>query len=158
MVFDVRTIDDVNFAGKRALVRVDYNVPVKDGVVTDDFRIRASLPTLNKVLDDGGALVLMSHLGRPRGDGPEDAFKMDPVAKALEAALGRPVTKLDDCVGDAVQAVCEALNPGGVILLDNLRFHKAEKKGGEEFGGALAANGQIYISDAFGTAHRGDAR
>ncbi|MGE3854247.1 MAG: phosphoglycerate kinase [Planctomycetota bacterium] len=152
----VRSIEEFDFAGKRALVRVDYNVPLHGTHVEDDFRIRASLPTLQRVLDKGGSLVLMSHLGRPEGKGPEDEYRMAPVGARLAELIGRPVQCLDDCVGEAVTAACKALQPGGIILLDNLRFHKAEKKTDEAFGKQLAALGDIYISDAFGTAHRPD--
>lgn len=151
-----KTIKDVNVNGKRALVRVDFNVPLQNGVVTDDRRIQAALPTLQYLLDNGAAVVLMSHLGRPK-DGPDPQFKMDPVAVRLGELLGRPVKKMDDCVGPPVEAAVKAMQPGDVIVLENTRFHKEEKKNEAAFSAQLAALGQLYVNDAFGSAHRAHA-
>ena len=151
-------IDDFNFSGKRALVRVDFNVPLdkESFEVTDDTRIRAALPTLKKVLNDGGSLVLMSHLGRPK-NGPEDKFSLKHIVSCLEGHLGIPVTFVSDCVGDAAHQVTAQMTPGKVVLLENLRFHKHETAGTESFAKQLSEHGDVYINDAFGTAHRAHA-
>jgi len=151
-----KTIRDVEVAGKRALVRVDFNVPLKEGAVSDDTRIRAALPTLQYLLDHGAAVVLMSHLGRPKGK-PVAEMRMDPVAARLAELLGRPVQKLDDCVGPQVEAACAALRPGEVVLLENTRFHPEEEANDMAFAARLAALGDLYVNDAFGTAHRANA-
>jgi len=151
-----KTIKDINVAGKRALVRVDFNVPLKEGQVTDDRRIRAALPTIQYLLDNGAGVVLMSHLGRPKG-GPQPEFMMDPVATKLGELLGRPVKKLDDCVGPEVEAAVGAMQPGDVIVLENTRFHAEEKKNDPAFAAQLAALGDVYVNDAFGSAHRAHA-
>jgi len=151
-----KTIKDINVAGKRALVRVDFNVPLKEGQVTDDRRIRAALPTIQYLLDNGAGVVLMSHLGRPKG-GPQPEFMMDPVAAKLGELLGRPVKKLDDCVGPEVEAAVGAMQPGDVIVLENTRFHAEEKKNDPAFAAQLAALGDVYVNDAFGSAHRAHA-
>ena len=150
-------IEDLDVSGKNVLMRVDFNVPLdKNNNITNDARIRAALPSIKYVLDKGGALILMSHLGRPKGQ-PEDSLKMDPVAKRLSELLGKDVLKLDDCIGPDVKGAVERMKPGGVILLENLRFHKEEQKGDEGFAGEIAALGELYVDDAFGTAHRADA-
>ncbi|MFO1523649.1 MAG: phosphoglycerate kinase [Kiritimatiellia bacterium] len=161
-------IEDLNLAGKRVLMRVDFNVPVKGGVVENDKRIRESLRSIKYVLDKGGSLVLMSHLGRPDGKRVEK-HSLKPVAGKLSELLGRPVTFLDDCVGPAVESACAALKPGQVILLENLRFHieeegkiknkdgtsvKAEPAAVEAFRASLTRLGDVFVNDAFGTAHR----
>ena len=161
-------IEDLNLAGKRVLMRVDFNVPVKGGVVENDKRIRESLRSIKYVLDKGGSLVLMSHLGRPDGKRVEK-HSLKPVAGKLSELLGRPVTFLDDCVGPAVESACAALKPGQVILLENLRFHieeegkiknkdgtsvKAEPAAVEAFRASLTKLGDVFVNDAFGTAHR----
>jgi phosphoglycerate kinase len=151
-----KTIRDVNVCGKRALVRVDFNVPLKDGAVVDDTRIQAALPTLNYMLDQGAALILCSHLGRPKGKVVPE-LKMDPVAARLSELLGRPVSKLDDCVGPEVEAAARAMRPGDVILLENTRFHPQEKANDPEFARQLASLADIYVNDAFGAAHRAHA-
>ncbi|MFN8456357.1 MAG: phosphoglycerate kinase [Anaerolineae bacterium] len=151
-----KTIKDIDVNGKRALVRVDFNVPMEGGQVTDDRRIRAALPTIQYLLDHGAAVILMSHLGRPKG-GPDPKYSMGPVAAKLQELLGRPVKKLDDCVGPEVEAACKAAQPGDVILLENTRFYKEEEKNDPAFAAKLAALGDVYVNDAFGSAHRAHA-
>jgi phosphoglycerate kinase len=153
-----RTIDQTPVDGQRALVRVDFNVPMDGAEITDDRRIRSAIPTITSVLDRGGSVVLMSHMGRPKGEGYEAEFSLAPVAKHLSELLGRTVQfPSKDCVdADAAKAV-RALEPGGVLLLENLRFHKAEQKGDAAFAKKLAAYGDLYVNDAFGTCHRADA-
>ena len=151
-----KSIKDVEVTGKRVLVRVDFNVPMESGQVTDDRRIRAALPTINYLLDHGAAVILMSHLGRPK-DEPDPKFALDAVGVRLAELLDQPVTKLDDCVGPAVEQAVKAMQPGDVILLDNTRFHKAEKKNDPEFAAQLAGLGEVYVNDAFGSAHRAHA-
>ncbi len=154
------TIRDVDVQGKRVLVRVDFNVPLAgeapDRTVTDDARIQAALPTIEHLLDNGAAVILMSHLGRPGGQ-VDEALKMDPIADRLAELLGRPVTKLDDCVGPEVEEAVEAAEPGDVILLENTRFHPEEKKNDSEFAKRLASLADLYVNDAFGSAHRAHA-
>jgi phosphoglycerate kinase len=151
-----KTIRDVDVKGKRVLVRVDFNVPLKDGNVADDRRIRAALPTIQYLLDHGAAVVLMSHLGRPKGE-PKPELRMDPVAKRLSELLGRSVTKLDDCVGVQVENAVNAMKPGDVILLENTRFKPGETKNDALLAEGLAHLGEIFVNDAFGTAHRAHA-
>jgi phosphoglycerate kinase len=152
-----KTIKDIDVKGKRVLVRVDFNVPMENGQVTDDRRIRAALPTINYLLENGASVVLMSHLGRPK-DGPDPQFAMDPVAAKLgELLRGKPVKKLDDCVGPDVEAAVKTMQPGDVTLLENTRFYKEEKKNEAAFAAQLAALGEVYVNDAFGTAHRAHA-
>ena len=153
---DKKTVRDVEVEGKRVLVRVDFNVPLAGGAVADDTRIAAALPTLEYLLEHGAALILMSHLGRPKGQVVDD-LKMDPVAQRLSELLDRPVEKLDDAVGPQVDAACQALEPGGVILLENTRFHAEEKANDPDFAAQLAALADLYVNDAFGTAHRAHA-
>jgi len=151
-----KTIRDVDVRGKRVLVRVDFNVPLKEGAVADDTRIRAALPTVNYLLEQGAALILCSHLGRPKGKiVPE--LRMDPVATRLAELLGRPVKKLDDCVGPEVETAVKATQPGDVILLENTRFHPEERANDPEFARQLASLAEIYVNDAFGAAHRAHA-
>ncbi|MFC1736732.1 phosphoglycerate kinase [Candidatus Hydrogenedentota bacterium] len=148
------TVEDLDVKGKRVLVRVDFNVPLDESLnITDDKRIRAALPTIEHLIDNGARTILCSHLGRPK-DGPEDKFRLDPVAKRLSELLGRPVKKLDDCIGPEVEAAEEAMADSDVILLENTRFHKEEKKNDFEFSKALAAKADLYVNDAFGSAHR----
>src|SRR3954469_1269791 len=154
-----QTIRDLNLGGRKVLVRVDFNVPLtKEGEVSDNRRIRAALPTLNYALEHGASLVLVSHLGRPSGQPEEDApFKMDRVAARLREVLGRPVTKVDDTGGPEARPACAALSPGGVVLLENVRFNKGEKKGDPAFAAELAGLADVYVNDAFGTSHRDEA-
>ena len=151
-----KTIRDVDVKGKRVLVRVDFNVPLTKGQVADDTRIRAALPTLQYLLDQGALVILCSHLGRPKGQ-VADEFKMDPVAAHLAEILGRPVSKLDDCVGPDVEAAIDAGKPGDLFLLENTRFHPEETDNDPAFAQQLAALGDIYVNDAFGSAHRAHA-
>ncbi|UZD24621.1 phosphoglycerate kinase [Algoriphagus halophytocola] len=153
----IKNVDNLSFEGKKALVRVDFNVPLDDRLnVTDDTRIQAALPTINKILNDGGAAILMSHLGRPKG-GPEDKFSLKNIVLALEKALGRKVIFAPDCIGKEAEMLAEALKPGEVLLLENLRFHPEETKGDKDFAEKLSRLGDIYVNDAFGTAHRAHA-
>ncbi len=154
---DIKTIDSLDAAGKKVLVRVDFNVPVKDGVVTDDTRIRAALPTIEKLVGDGARVILMSHLGRPAGTGCEEAFSLRPAALRLSELLGKPVVFASDTVGEDAQAKAAALRDGDVLLLENLRFDKREKKNDPAFCEQLAALADVYVNDAFGTAHRAHA-
>ena len=150
-------MDSYDFRGKKALVRVDLNVPQDaEGRVTDDTRARAIIPTVNKVLAGGGSAILMSHLGRPKGK-VNPAMSLRPVGEHLATLLGVPVTFATDCVGPDARAKAAALKPGEVLLLENLRFHPEEEAGDEAFSKALAALGDVYVNDAFGTAHRAHA-
>ncbi|WP_302396106.1 phosphoglycerate kinase [Eggerthella sinensis] len=154
---DIKTIDELDAAGKRVLVRVDFNVPVKDGAVADDTRIRAALPTIEKLVADGGRVILMSHLGRPAGEGFEEAFTLRPAAQRLSELLGKPVVFATDTVGPDAQAKAASLRDGDVLVVENLRFDKREKKNDPAFCEELAALGELYVNDAFGTAHRAHA-
>lgn len=154
----IKTIASTDVAGKRVLIRVDFNVPIEDGTISDDRRIREALPTIRSVLDRGGACILVSHLGRPEGTGFEADSSLRPVGERLSQLLERPVTfPSGDCTDTAASAAVQALKPGGVVLLENLRFHKGEKKGDPAFAAKLALGADIYCNDAFGTAHRDDA-
>jgi len=153
----MKTVNDYNFKNKRALIRVDFNVPLDDDLnITDDTRIRAAVPTIQKVLSDGGSVVLMSHLGRPKG-GPEDKFSLKHVVKDLSALLGIPVEFASDCIGEATEKMAKDLKPGQVLLIENLRFYKEEEKGDISFAEKLSHLGDVYVNDAFGTAHRAHA-
>ena len=153
----MKTIDNYDFQEKKALVRVDFNVPLNDKfVVTDDTRIRAAVPTIQKIREKGGAVILMSHLGRPK-NGPEEKFSLKHILGTLSALLGTNVLFADDCIGEDARKKAAALQPGAVLLLENLRFYKEETKGDESFAGKLAALGDAYVNDAFGTAHRAHA-
>jgi phosphoglycerate kinase len=151
-----KTVRDIDLKNKHVLVRVDFNVPLKDGKITDDTRITAALPTLTYVLGQPGAsLILMSHLGRPKK--PDTENSLAPVASRLSELLGRKVTLAADCVGPAAEAAVKAMKPGDVVLLQNVRFHPEEEKNDPEFAKKLAALGDVYVNDAFGTAHRAHA-
>ena len=154
---NIKTIDQLDAAGKRVLVRVDFNVPVKDGVVTDDTRIRAALPTIKKLVDDGARIVLMSHRGRPSGEGFEEEFSLRPAALRLSELLGKPVSFASDIAGEDATAKAAALKDGEILIVENLRFDKREKKNVPEFCEELAKLGEVYVNDAFGTAHRAHA-
>lgn len=152
------TIDAIDVQGSTVLVRVDFNVPMQDGGIADDTRIRAALPTLRSILDRGGSAVLMSHLGRPGGKGHEPEFSLEPVARRLGELLDTTVSfPSHDCIDAEARAAVADIRPGGIVLLENLRFHPGEKKGDETFARTLAADIDVYCNDAFGTAHRADA-
>lgn len=153
----VQTVKDLDLKGRRVLVRADFNVPLKDGIITDDTRIRAALPTLEYILgQEGASLILMSHLGRPKGERKPE-LSLAPVAQRLAELLDRPVEMAPDCIGPEVKAMSEKIGSGGVILLENVRFHKAETENDTDFAAKLAGNGDVFVNDAFGTAHRAHA-
>jgi phosphoglycerate kinase len=151
-----KTIEDVDVAGKRVLCRVDFNVPLKDGVITDDRRIRAAIPTIQYLVDHGAKVILCSHLGRPKGQVVEE-LRLNPVAARLAELMGRPVTKVDDCIGEDVKKAVAAMKDGDILLLENLRFHSAEEKNDPDFAAQLASLAELYVNDAFGAAHRAHA-
>ena len=152
----LKTVRDFDLSGKRVLVRVDYNVPLKNGTVSDATRIEASLPTLKYLLDQGASLVLMSHLGRPKGK-PDPAYSLRPVADKLSEMIGRPVQFAQDCVGDQIASQAKALESGQILMLENVRFHEEETKNDAGFAQQLASLGDLYVNDAFGSAHRAHA-
>ncbi len=153
----MKTIDDYNFSGKKALIRVDFNVPLnKQFKVTDDSRMRAAVPTIRKILDQGGSVILMSHLGRPK-EGPEDKYSLRHLQDHLEQLVNTTVLFAQDCVGEPAREKAAELQPGEVLLLENLRFHKEETKGDEAFAAKLAELADVFVNDAFGTAHRAHA-
>ena len=154
----MQTIENYDFSGKKALIRVDFNVPLDEQFnITDDTRMTAALPTIRQVIGNGGAAIIMSHLGRPK-KGPEDKFSMRHLVPHLSALLGGLEVKMaPDCVGEATKQMADALKPGEVLVLENLRFHPEEEKGDVEFAKQLSANGDCWINDAFGTAHRAHA-
>ncbi len=154
---EIKTIDQLDAAGKKVLVRVDFNVPVKDGVVSDDTRIRAALPTIKKLVEQGARVILMSHRGRPSGTGYEEEFSLRPAALHLAEVLGKPVAFASDIAGEDAQAKAAALQNGDILIVENLRFDKREKKNDPEFCEELAKLGEVYVNDAFGTAHRAHA-
>jgi phosphoglycerate kinase len=149
-----KTVDHYNFSGKRALVRVDFNVPLNSEFnVTDPTRIRAAIPTIKKILTDGGSVILMSHLGRPK-EGPADKYSLRHTLPVLNQLLGREVKFASDCIGPEAESMSATMKPGEVLLLENLRFYKQEEKGDPEFAKKLSTFGDVYVNDAFGTAHR----
>ena len=153
----MKTVNDINFKGKKALIRVDFNVPLdKSFKVTDDNRIRATIPTLRKILSDGGSCILMSHLGRPK-EGPEEKYSLKHTLSTTEKLLGRPVQFAADSIGEEAKTKAKNLKAGEVLLLENLRFYKQEEKGDTGFAEKLASLGDVYVNDAFGTAHRAHA-
>lgn len=153
----MKTIDQYNFSGKKALIRVDFNVPLNASFeITDDTRIRAALPTIKKILDDGGSVILMSHLGRPK-EGPEDKFSLRHIVDHLSKSTNTTVKFADDCVGESAKEKAASLQSGEILLLENVRFYKEETKGDEEFAKKLASLGDVYVNDAFGSAHRAHA-
>ncbi len=153
----MKTLNDINFNGKRALIRVDFNVPLdKSFQVTDDNRIKSTIPTIKKILKGGGSCILMSHLGRPKG-GPEDKYSLKHTLKTTEQLLGQTVQFANDCIGDEAKNKAADLKAGEVLLLENLRFYKEEEKGDVAFAEKLSKLGDIYVNDAFGTAHRAHA-
>jgi phosphoglycerate kinase len=151
-----KTVKDIDLKGKRVLMRVDFNVPMADGKITDDKRIKASLPTIQYVLDQGASVTLMSHLGRPKG-GPDAEFSLRAASEVLAGLLGRPVKMAPDCVGPEVEAMAKALQPGEVLMLENTRFHAGEEKNDLDLAKQMAALGEVYVNDAFGSAHRAHA-
>ena len=150
-----KTVDDINAKGKKVLVRCDFNVPLKEGVITDENRINAALPTIQKLINDGAKVILCSHLGKPK-NGPEAKFSLAPVAKRLSEKLGKEVVFAadDTVVGENAKAAVAAMNDGDVVLLENTRFRAEETKNGEAFSKDLASLCEIYVNDAFGAAHR----
>ena len=151
------SINEVNFNGKKTLVRVDFNVPLDENLnITDDIRITSSLPTINKIIADGGKVILMSHLGRPKGK-PNAKYSLKPAAVRLSELLGKEVKLAPDCIGAEVKALVDAMQNGDVILLENLRFHEEEEKNAPEFAKEIADLGEVYVNDAFGSAHRAHA-
>ncbi|MDA3947796.1 MAG: phosphoglycerate kinase [Spirochaeta sp.] len=153
---NLRTLKNTDISGKRVLMRADFNVPLKEGEITDDTRIRAALQSIRYILDQGASLVLMSHLGRPKGERKPE-FSLAPVARRLSDLLERDVIMADDVVGDAVRAQAVALKPGQILMLENVRFSKAETDNDPAFAEELAALGDVFVNDAFGTAHRAHA-
>lgn len=153
---DFSTLKDLDVHGKRVLMRVDFNCPIQDGRVSDDTRIQAAMPSLRRLLDNGAAVVLMSHLGRPKGKRNME-FSLGPVAARLQEVLGKPVKLADDCIGAGAEALSSGLKAGEVLLLENLRFHPEEEANDAGFAEKLSKHGEIYVNDAFGTAHRAHA-
>ena len=151
-----KTVKDIDLKGKRVFMRVDFNVPMADGKVTDDKRIKAALPTIQYVLEQGASVMLASHLGRPKG-GPNPEFSLKAASEALAALLGKPVQMAPDCVGPEVEALAKALKPGDVLMLENTRFHAGEEKNDLELARQMAALADVYVNDAFGSAHRAHA-
>ena len=153
----MKNIDNYDFSGKKVIIRVDFNVPLNDKYeITDDTRIRAAIPTIQKIREKGGAIILMSHLGRPK-NGPEEKFSLKHILKDLSEKLGVNVQFANDCIGEQARTMAARLKPGEVLLLENLRFHKEETQGDEAFAEKLAALADVYVNDAFGTAHRAHA-
>ncbi|MDN0064257.1 phosphoglycerate kinase [Collinsella ihumii] len=154
MAFTKKTVRDIDVDGKRVLMRVDFNVPLKDGVVTDDTRVRAAIPTISYLKEHNAKIILMSHLGRPKGDGPEPELSLKPAADKLAELTGFDVKFVDDTYGEKAAAAVDALEPGDILVLENVRFDKREKKNDPEIGKILASYGDVFVLDAFGTAHR----
>lgn len=155
-MFNKKSIEDIKVNGKKVLVRVDFNVPIKDGIVGDDTRIRAALPTIEHLLKEGAAVILCSHLGRPKG-GPDPKYSMRPIAAYLANLTGKPVAFAEDCIGPIAVLAAKELKPGHILLLENTRFHPEEEKNDPEMARQLASLADIYVNDAFGSAHRAHA-
>jgi 3-phosphoglycerate kinase len=155
-MFNKKTVRDIDVKGKKVLVRVDFNVPIKDGVVGDDTRIRAALPTIDYLLEHGAAVILFSHLGRPKG-GPDPKYSMKPVAEYLAKLMNKPVAFSSDCVGPEAEKAAKALKPGDVLVLENTRFHPEEEKNDPALAKQMASLADIFVNDAFGSAHRAHA-
>ncbi len=155
-MFNKKTIRDVDLGGKKVLMRVDFNVPLNEGMVGDDTRIRAAIPSIEYILNHGAALILCSHLGRPKG-GPDPKYSLKPVASTLERLIDKPVAFADDCIGPSAEAAAKRLNPGEALLLENTRFHEGEEKNDPEMAKQLASLADIFVNDAFGSAHRAHA-
>jgi len=155
-MFNKKTIKDMDYKGKRVLVRVDFNVPIKEGKVGDDTRIRAAIPTIEYLLKQGAAVILCTHLGRPKG-GPDPKYTVKPVGEYLGNLMGRPVAFAEDCIGPAAEKAAKALKPGEVLLLENTRFHPEEEKNDLDMAKQMASLADMYVNDAFGTAHRAHA-
>jgi len=157
-LYNMITVDNLNFSGKRALIRVDFNVPLDKETlaITDDSRMQATIPTIKKILDDGGSCILMSHLGRPK-EGPQDKYSLKHLVAHLAEIIGKKVHFANDCIGQEATDLASNLKPGEILLLENLRFYKEEEKGDVEFAKKLSTLGDIYVNDAFGTAHRAHA-
>lgn len=153
---ELHTVKEADLKGKRVVIRVDFNCPVKNGVVTDPTRIKAALPTINYILSEGASLVIMTHFGRPKGE-KKPEFSLLPVKNEFEKLLGRPVLLAPDVLGKEVEDMVKALKPGEVLMLENVRFYKEEEKNDPEYAKALASYGDVYVNDAFGTAHRAHA-
>ncbi|MBI4927282.1 MAG: phosphoglycerate kinase [Anaerolineae bacterium] len=152
-MFNKKSVRDIDVKGKKVLVRVDFNVPIKEGVVQDDTRVRAALPTIQYLLDQGASVILFSHLGRPKG-GPDPKYSMKPVADYLGKLMGKPVKFAEDCVGEAAETVAAGLQPGDVLVLENTRFHPEEEKNDLDLAKKMAALADVFVNDAFGSAHR----
>ncbi len=155
-MFNKKTVRDIDVQGKKVLVRVDFNVPIKDGSVGDDTRIRAALPTLDYLLENGAALILCSHLGRPKGV-PQPDYSLRPVADRLAKLMGSPISFAEDCIGPKAESPAANLKPGDILLLENTRFHAGEKKNDPEMAKQLASLADVYVNDAFGSDHRAHA-
>lgn len=155
-MFNKKSVRDIDVKGKKVLVRVDFNVPIKDGVVQDDTRVRAALPTIEYLLEQGAAVILFSHLGRPKG-GPDPKYSMKPVAEYLGKLTGKPVAFAEDCVGESAEKAAANLKPGEILVLENTRFHPEEEKNDLDLARKMAALADIYVNDAFGSAHRAHA-
>lgn len=156
MPLNKKTVRDIDLSGKKVFIRCDFNVPMENGQITDDIRITSSLPTIQYCLDQGAALILASHMGRPKGK-PDPEFSLAPVAQRLTELLGQPIVLTSDCIGPAAQAAAQAVQPGQVILLQNVRYHNEEEANDPAFAKELASLADIYVNDAFGTAHRAHA-
>ena len=152
-MFNKKTVRDIDVKGKKVLVRVDFNVPLKDGKVDDDTRITAALPTIKYLMDQGASLILCSHLGRPKG-GPDPKYSLKPVAEYLSGLLGKPVAFAEDCVGPQAETAAQALKAGDVLVLENTRFHPGEEKNDQDLAKGLASLADVFVNDAFGSAHR----